>query len=385
MRGLFLSNLFPSVAKPNCGSFSVRQLQACGSAVDFQVMVPTPWTEYRRFRRELWRSNNDFDATYFPYFYTPGVLRATYGARIHKATKKLYPQIREFAPEFVLGSFVYPDGYAAFRVAQDLRLPFAVQALGSDIKVHGRNANRNLKIRETLAHADRVFSVSKDLAADMTSYGAGAMPVIVNYNGVDQEIFCIRDSRQCRERIGVSAHADKTILFVGNLIESKGVFELVEAIKALRANGESVQLIIIGTGSAKKQLVDHVARADLTRHVHFAGYVPNSDLADWYCAADIFCLPSYSEGVPNVIMEAIACGRPVVASRVGGIPEIVGNDNGLLIEPRSSKSLTSGLSAALHTQWNPQLIRQSVADYTWERYGDCLVKQLRTLTSGKDA
>ena len=112
------------------------------------------------------------------------------------------------------------------------------------------------------------------------------------------------------------------------------------------------RLVLIGDGVMKAELMELVQRSGLKDRVLLPGGLPPKEVARWICASDILTLPSWSEGYPNVVVEAIACGRPVVATDVGGTREIVDASNGILVQPRNPEELAGALQSALQRQWN---------------------------------
>jgi glycosyltransferase involved in cell wall biosynthesis len=168
----------------------------------------------------------------------------------------------------------------------------------------------------------------------------------VVYNGVDMRLFHPGPREAARERVGI-ADADPLLLFVGNLVAVKGLDVLMDALATLLSLGTKFQCAILGEGPLKADLRSRINARGLGARVRLMGPRPLEELSDWYRAADLVVLPSRSEGVPNVLLEAIACQTPFVATRVGGIPEIasadslVQSDNASLLADRIGSSLRS--------------------------------------------
>jgi glycosyltransferase involved in cell wall biosynthesis len=137
------------------------------------------------------------------------------------------------------------------------------------------------------------------------------------------------------------------ILFVGNLVSVKGLDVLLDACGRLHAGGVSYTCLLIGAGPLRGELDSRVQHLGLRERIRFVGQVPNDQLPDWYRAATVFVLPSRSEGVPNVLLEAAACGAPFVASRVGGVPEVTHLGINQLVPPNDSQLLADALAAFL--------------------------------------
>ncbi len=156
------------------------------------------------------------------------------------------------------------------------------------------------------------------------------------------------------------------ILSVGSLIPLKGFQTIIEALPGILRNDNSIELHIIGEGSYRDTLSKLALSKGVSGHVFFAGYRPNSELVKWYNAADLFCLASFREGWPNVVMEALSCGTPVVATRVFGTPEILtSSDLGILVDP-TPESIRNGLLTAFKRDWDRQRICTHMATHTWQ-------------------
>ncbi len=155
-------------------------------------------------------------------------------------------------------------------------------------------------------------------------------------------------------------------MFVGNLMPVKGVTYLLEAMKILLDKRKGLSLTVVGDGTDRPMLEAKAAELGIRDFVNFVGARKHSDIPLWLNASDILCLPSLKEGCPNVVLEAMACGKPVVASRVGGVPEIIkSEDFGILVEPQNPGALAEALSLALDKAWKGSVIREEALKSTW--------------------
>lgn len=287
----------------------------------------------------------DVDA--FTYPALPGVSRATNGML---ASRALLPRLRAFAPDVVLAYWVYPDGYAARLAARRLGVPCIIGARGSDI--HVRSGFNAWMTRRTLHGVDAMLTVShamRDKA--IADFGADAGRVHAVVNGIDTSIFHPRDRQEMRQKLGVPADA-RLIAYVGRYVEAKGMRELLSAFRSLAGNDPALRLALVGDGVMRSELASMVAAADLEERVTMTGGLDPLQVAEWIGAADVVTLPSWSEGYPNVVVEGIACGRPVVATAVGGTGEIIDESNGIMVPPRDAEALQRGLSEALVREWD---------------------------------
>lgn len=287
------------------------------------------------------------DVETFTYPTLPGVSRMSNG---FVASRALTPRLRAFAPDLVLAYWVYPDGYAALRSARKLGVPCIVGARGSDI--HVRSGINALMTRRTIAGADRLLTVSEAMRrAAIAQYAADPAHVQTIINGFDTDVFHPRPQAVMRAQLGIAADA-RVILYVGRFVETKGMRELIEAFARLSARDPRLQLALVGDGVMREQLVALIGERGLANRVLMPGGFGPAKVAEWISAADVLTLPSWSEGYPNVVVEAIACGRPVVATDVGGTREIVDARSGILIPPRDAEALERALDDALSRSWD---------------------------------
>jgi glycosyltransferase involved in cell wall biosynthesis len=187
--------------------------------------------------------------------------------------------------------------------------------------------------------------------AAIRDYGADPARSRAVINGFDTGIFHPRDQAALRAELGLGADA-KLILYVGRFVEAKGMRELFAAFEALHREDPRRQLVLVGDGVMRAELLALIEARGLQQAVHLPGAVEPEGVARWIGACDLLTLPSWSEGYPNVVVEAIACGRPVVATTVGGTAEIVDADSGLLVPPKQAVALEAALREALTRDWD---------------------------------
>lgn len=287
----------------------------------------------------------DVDA--FDYPVVPVLSRAING---WVSSKVLLPRIKRFNPDLVLAYWVYPDGFAALRVARALRVPCVVGALGSDI--HVRDGLSRQLTRRTIQNVDALLTVSEAMrVASIRDFGASPARVHTIVNGFNTSVFGLADQAEARRALNVGAD-EQVVVYVGRFVEAKGLRELITAAQEMAAANPRFRLALVGDGVMKAELLALVASAGLSGKVYLPGGLRPEQVAQWITASDLLTLPSWSEGYPNVVVEALACGRPVVATDVGGTHEIVNDDNGLLIQPRDAAILRQALQQALARQWD---------------------------------
>lgn len=300
-------------------------------------------------------SSPDVDVEAGEVFALPGISRPLNGEAI---SRYLYPRLRVFQPDVVLAYWLYPDGYAAVRAARRLNVPSVVGALGSDI--HVQNALNQWFIRRTLARADAMLTVSQHMRATaIANFTLPPAKVHAIVNGYNSQVFYPRPQAQVREQLGIPAD-QRLVIYVGRFVRAKGLVELVNAFATLAAQDTRLRLVLVGDGVMRDELKALLKSRSLVDRTLLPGGLEPPAVAEWICASDLLCLPSWSEGYPNVVVEAAACGRPVVATDVGGTSEIVGGDNGILVPARDEVALSDALRLALARSWEPQAIAGTV-------------------------
>ncbi|WP_181444091.1 glycosyltransferase [Pseudoxanthomonas sp. z9] len=352
MRLLIVTSQFPIAGEPHRGRpiyQTVRELSRLA-----QVRVLSPVASYPRWaqpRSYLYRASDEHhsvpgcDVEYVRYPALPAVSRPFNGRLCARA---IAAPMRAFAPDLVLSYWLYPDAYGAMLAARQAEVPLVVGARGSDLRV--RDAISRRLTRPVLHAARRLLVVSEDLGrVAERDYGAHPDRIRAIPNGCDASIFHPADRAEARQALDLPAEAE-VVTYVGRLVPEKGLRELLAAAGALRASRPRLQLVLVGEGPMHAELAALAAAGELP--VRFAGTRPPAEVARWMCASDLVTLPSYSEGHPNVLVEALACGRPVVATPVGGIPEVVDAASGVLVPARDPAALAEGLRGALERDWD---------------------------------
>jgi glycosyltransferase involved in cell wall biosynthesis len=301
--------------------------------------------------------------------------------------RSLLPSIREIRREFdfdlVDAHYVYPDGFAAGRLASDSGRPLVVSARGSDINLFRSFPLIRRQIQSTLSASAGIIAVSTALQEAMVELGTPRDRIAVIPNGVDSGKFFPMSKEEARATLGLPP--GRMVLCVGNLTSNKGFHLVVEAIGSLVAEegNRDLHLSIVGEGPFRAELARRVQALGLTDRVRLVGHVPHATLRLWYGAADLFCLASAMEGMSNAVLEALACGVPVVATAVGGIPEIIRSEQVGLLSERSGSALAAALQAALRRSWQRDKIAEFARQRDWERTAADVFRVFETVLANR--
>lgn len=276
---------------------------------------------------------------------------------------------RKWKIDCIDAHFVYPDGFAAILLGKYLKVPVTVSARGTDINLFSTFRLIRPMIRWTLDHADGAIAVSEALRKAMGALGKSEAEIKMISNAVDTEKFRSIPMEEARQRLNM-AEAGPLLVSVGSLIEAKGHQLTIRAIAAISHQFPDLKLRIIGEGVYRAKLEKLVENLGLGERVKLLGKRPNEELHLWFSAANLSCLASSREGWPNVVTESLACGTPVVATKVGGIPEILHQrELGILVE-QTSDSVAGGIVEALGRRWNREEISREARSRTWDQVAE---------------
>jgi glycosyltransferase involved in cell wall biosynthesis len=383
MRILVVTSQVPIAGEPNRGRPILQTVRALSRRAEVRVISPVArYPRWARPRSYLFRAADPAhavpgcDVRYVEYPALPALSRPFNG---WLCARTLHAPLREFAPDVVLSYWLYPDAYGAMRAAQRAGVPLVVGARGSDLRV--RDAISQRLTRPVLHAAQRILVVSEDLGrVAVRDYGADSARIRAIPNGCDASIFHPQPREAARAGLGVDAEAE-LVVYVGRLVPEKGLSELLDAATMLAPQRPRLRLALIGDGPMRAELEGRLA-ADPSLRVALPGALGPQEVARWMAAADLVTLPSYSEGHPNVLVEALACGRPVVATPVGGIPEVVDADCGVLVPVRDPAALAAGLADVLDRSWDESaLARRFSRD--WDAVAEDTLTACREAMAGR--
>jgi len=380
MRILVVTSQFPIRGEPTRGRPIVQTVQPLARLATVRVVSPVAvyprWAQPGSYVAHAPGAPDGLqgEVEYPSYPTLPGLARPLNGWLCARA---IGDALARFRPDVVLSYWLYPDAYGAMLAAREAGVPLVAGARGSDIRV--RDAISRRLTGRVVRAADRLLVVSQDLGRlAVQRYGADGARVRVIPNGCDASTFHLADRAAARHALGLAADAE-LVLYVGRLVPEKGLRELFAAVGRLAAQRPKLQLALVGGGPMQGELETLAAAAGNAR---LAGPLAPEAVAQWMVAADVVTLPSYSEGHPNVLVEALACGRPVVATDVGGIPEVVDAACGLLVRPRDAADLAGGLALALAQGWDEGALSRRFSR-NWDRVAEETLAQCAEAMAGR--
>ena len=377
MRALLFTHLFPSRYEPTRGIYNLRGFGALAKFCDIEIVVPvSAWRRLLRPRdwgHRVVEKHESLTASYPTFWNLPRVGMLAHPEAMYRSARALVRDLQRERPfDVILGAFAYPDVVAAGKLARELDLPLVALVLGSDVNELAQRPALRESIRTALLQASSVIAVSGALRSRVLELGVPADRAIVQHNGVDGQRFQIRDREAARKRLGIPPH-DRVVSFVGNLVHEKGPDVLIDAAGRLYASGvRDLRVLLAGEGRDKEELVARAAALGIGDRTKFLGRLTADEVAVCMAAADVQCLSSRREGCPNVVLEALASGRPVVGSAVGGVPELLSDRNGIMVPPDDPDALAAAIAAALQRRWEPADLRASVPSLSWDDLGRAL-------------
>lgn len=256
--------------------------------------------------------------------------------------------------------YFYPDGVAAVLLGGWVGKPVVITARGTDVNLIPQFSLPRRMIAWAARRSSGIITVSQSLKDRLVQLGVEAERITVLRNGVDVVLFRPLERAMVRAELGFRR---RTLLSVGTLLRSKGHDVAIEALASL----PDTDLVIVGEGADRREFEKLAVALGVAERVRFTGSVPQEELARYYAAADALVLPSVREGWTNVLLEAMACGTPVVASRVGGTPEIVrAREAGLLVDERTASAFADALRHLFANYPDRAATRRYAEGFGWE-------------------
>jgi len=384
--GVCFAKLFPNPAEPFRGLFVADQVRATRTDVDWSVIAPVPWVPEwvaDALHKPFAKGEDDFEGIRVArtrHAVLPRrLLYSTVADSMAVSSARAFKRaVAEVDAEFVHGHELYPAGAAARRLAARVGLPYVVTMHGSDLYLNLDTPSWRREITRTAADAAAVICVGRRLALDAISeIGLDPARTVIIGNTYDTELFgpSVRPAHDGPVRL----------LSVGRLSPEKGHDVLLRAFSQLVGRGVDAELTLVGGGACESQLRELSMALGVTDRVRFAGVVIGTELAAEYARADLFVLPSLSEGFGVAVVEAMATGLPVVATRSGGPDDIVDDASGLLVAPGDVAELASALERAITHRGefdSAAIAASAAARYSPAAVGAALVRVYRDVLAG---
>jgi glycosyltransferase involved in cell wall biosynthesis len=364
---LIITNLYPLPWQPNRATFNRQQFSYLDDEFDMTILVPVAWPDYLKHRKQIINTDS---LRYVPYFYLPKIGRRFYSHFMFLSILlSSIRWIKSLNIDLIMACWAFPDAVAGEKLARLLNKPFFMKVHGSDINVVGNAPARAKQITQAANRSSGIVSVSQALADKMVSMGIQQNLIEVIYNGVNHDLFFYNNQPKKAQQL----------LFIGNIIKTKGVVELFDASVELIKKYPDLTLTFAGNGAMLPVLKEKVAALELQDQILLPGNINHDKLPSMVQTSSLVVLPSYAEGVPNVLLEAMASGTPVVATSVGGIPEIIDEGiTGFLIETLTAKNVQKTIEKALNHDWDNEKISQSAKRFDWQKNKQALTKLLQS-------
>ena len=332
--------------------------------------------------------NAQVNTQYVPVFYLPVIGRSVNSLFYEMNLRRVKEMFHKC--DAVLATWLYPDAVAVARLARECGKPVWIKVHGSDT-FHLRSRLRRAAILDACNYASGILPNCRFLAERLIEAGVDPAKVHVVPNGVDTQLFRYRSKEEALKELSGSKinlqflSENKIVLFVGNLVPIKGPDILLEAFALMMSEMSNIQspikhstLLLIGSGPMRRQLERLAKSLGISDSVIFFGSRPLEEVALWMNVADCLCLPSRSEGMPNVVVEALTSGLPVMATRVGEVESLVDNGkNGFTVaRDASRKNFSEAIEAMLSHGWHRESMLNSVANHGWSVSAHTIIEKM---------
>lgn len=384
MKILTISSVFPNKNLPFTGLFVYERMKHVAEKSQVLVVAPVPWSPFdgiiRRFKKKFRPARpgkeirGGLEVRYIRFFCLPGIFKFLDGYLYYLSiVKPVAGLIKKNNIDLIDVHFAYPDGFAAMLLAKKMGLPFCVTLRGTELP-YSKSFYRSWQMRWVFKQAAKNISVSRSLSRVALQLGASPEKIKIIPNGINTDIFYPRSRSRARELLGIEKNAT-IILSVGGLVKRKGFHRIIRHLPQLRNGIDNLQFLLVGGGSVEgdysSELQALVKELQLEGVVRFEGLQPPESLPDYYAASDLFVLATANEGWPNVIVESLACGIPVVATNVGGIKEIMAHDYlGYTVPFGDAQALYAMMKKALEQQWDHEKITAFARRRSWTHVAD---------------
>jgi glycosyltransferase involved in cell wall biosynthesis len=377
MRVLVFTTTYPNPAQPTHGVFVQERLCRLARFADLRVVAPYPWWYRGPVAKREERAG--LEVHHPTFWYVPRFLKFLDAFFLFLSSLSCVTRLRRnFDFDLIDAHFLYPDGVAAALLGWWFKRPVVITSRGT-LPGHLARPLHRVLMRRAAAWAATVIAVSHNLADMILQLGVAVAKVEVIPNGVDTERFRPLDKREVRQQLNIPA-ACRLLVSVGHLSPRKGFQRVLRVLPELVSEFPDLKFVIVGgpavVGNNAPELYRLTRELGLGEHVFLAGAKQPDEVALYLNAADLFVLATDFEGCPNVVNEALACGVPVVVSRVGEVDRMVPEGCGLLVDdPHDLPQLRHQLQEGLRHFWDRSAIRRAVEGRTWDAVAERVVEQ----------
>ncbi|MGH7072318.1 MAG: glycosyltransferase [Acetobacteraceae bacterium] len=370
LRVLVFTSVFPNPRQPLHGTFVFERTRHLSGVADLRVVAPIAWYRTLNCGLQAGNAGGALPVTHPRFWYPPKILPVVRGVLMAlSALPRVWRLRREFDFDLIDAHFAYPDGYAAVLLGRWFRRPVCMTLRGTEI-LQSRTASGRRLCDWAMTRAERVIAVAETLAERARQAGVPRDRIRTIPNGVDGTRFHPMNRGEARQALGVPG-AGHLVVAVGHISPRKGFQRVVRSLPRVLEVDPDLKLVIVGGPGAEADnsadLRALVGALGLTDRVSFAGAEPPDRVALWLGAADLFVHASDFEGCPNVVIEAMACGRPVVATKVGDVEQMVPAFAGCLLDnPDDDVALSEALLTALQREWDPTEISGFASRRSWD-------------------
>jgi teichuronic acid biosynthesis glycosyltransferase TuaC len=352
MRILFFSTAFPQPTDPVRAVYNLERCRALAERHEVAVISPCRWTDrFPRYGSKSRQVDADIgcfvDVRYPTFIYPRGLLHQQHHHWLWWSCRHdVAAVLAAFKPHAVLSYWTFPDGAVASRIARAAGVPLVAVTGGSDVLIAAKEPARREQTRSVLVGADAVIATSSNARRRVIELGVHPADVTTLPLSVDTVRFCQGDRQVARQRLRL--HADiPMLLWVGRVEPVKNPEALIDACAVLKRQGRDFSVCMIGDGTLRSSVAARIDALDLNDRIRLIGSVPPTRLPDWYRAADATVLTSVSEGMPNVLLESIACGTPFVATNVGDVLRIADEAMDTIVADGDCTALANALATVL--------------------------------------
>jgi glycosyltransferase involved in cell wall biosynthesis len=375
---LTISNLYPRPDEAQRGLFNAQLFNAMSGRCALSNICLVPEKNFLRHKDIcVWPDayERELNTAYLPYFYLPIVGRNLSWLNCRNALLKKDTLFDKC--DVILATWLYPDCVAAVELAKKNKKKIWLKVHGTD-RFHLENKVRRRVILNACEYVEGIICNAEFMRNELVQLGLPAEKIWVISNGVDTELFCCREKDAAEEQLRgegreIAGHLldaqSPIVLFVGHLVDIKGGDLLLKAWSELRKGRDDGYLVMIGEGMRRKQWELLADELGIGESVIFMGECMHKEIALWMNIADCLCLSSRSEGMPNVVIEALVSGLPVVATDVGDCRAVLGSDSATRVVPvEDYKALASGISGLLEADIDRQeLARSREERFSWDK------------------